>query len=143
MAKSLQATLNNVETLIEDREAEAFFAEAWEEEEPELPPASSDDKAGRLDGSDNSLASGHGNLPLNLKLQLGSRFGQLPPVTASEEALQQESFSRKLSIQEPALQRRARAASVEALEAANQQQSLQLHSQFWGISLQFCSFAAS
>ena len=77
MAKSLQATLNNVETLTEDREAEAFFAEAWEDEEPELPAASSDDKAGRLDGSDNSLASDHGNLPLNLKLQLAAALGNL------------------------------------------------------------------
>ena len=78
MAKSLKETLSNVETLTEDREAEAFFAEAWEDDEPELPPASSD-KAGRLDGSDDSLASGHGNLPLNLKLQLAAALGNFRP----------------------------------------------------------------
>ena len=73
MAKSLHETLNNVEALLHDREAEAFFAEAWDEEE--LPPAASDEPAGRFDGSDNAIASGHGNLPLDLKLQLAEGLG--------------------------------------------------------------------
>ena len=72
-AKSLHETFNNVETLLHDREAEAFFAEAWEEDE--LPPASSDEPAGRFDGSDNAIASGHGNLPLRLKLELAAALG--------------------------------------------------------------------
>ena len=68
-----------MEKLIEDQEAEAFFAEAWGDDELEQPAASSSDKAGRLDGSDNSLQSGHGNLPLNLKLQLAAALGNFRP----------------------------------------------------------------
>ena len=76
--KSLRDTLANVKKLIEDKEAEAFFA-AWEEDEPEAPPASSSQASGRLDGSDNSLQSGAGNLPLNLKLELARALGNFKP----------------------------------------------------------------
>ena len=53
MAKSLHTTLDNVEALLYDREAEAFFAEAWSEEE--LPPTASEEPAGRFDGSELAL----------------------------------------------------------------------------------------
>ena len=57
LAKNLKETLSNVEKLVEDQKAETFFTETWEDDEPELPTASASDKAGRLDGSDNSLQS--------------------------------------------------------------------------------------
>ena len=79
LAKNLKETLLNVEQLVEGQEGEAFFAEAWEDDEPELPAASGSDKAGRLDGSDNSLQSGTGNLPLNLKLELATALGNFRP----------------------------------------------------------------
>ena len=78
MSKSLHQTLDNVEALLHDREAKAFFAEAWSEEEELVPPAS-DEPAGRFDGSDNAVASGHGNLPLDLKLQLAEGLGNFKP----------------------------------------------------------------
>ena len=56
--KSLRDTLANVEQLIEEKEAEAFFA-AWEPEEPEAPPASASQASGRLDGSDNACSQEH------------------------------------------------------------------------------------
>ena len=74
MSKSLHQTLDNVEALLHDREAETFFEEAWDQEE-ELPAAASEEPAGRFDGSDNAIASGHGNLPLDLKLQLAEGLG--------------------------------------------------------------------
>ena len=80
--KSLRDTLFNVEKLIEDQEAEAFFTEAWEPEEPELAAATasaSEKASGRLDGSENSLQSGAGNLPLNLKLELARALGNFRP----------------------------------------------------------------
>ena len=81
LAKSLKDTLANVEQLVEGQEAEAFFAEAWEDEEPEpaAATASASEKAGRLDGSENSLQSGAGNLPLNLKLELARALGNFRP----------------------------------------------------------------
>ena len=56
--RSLRDTLQNVEQLIKQKEAETFFAEAWEPEElgTGAAQASASSKAsGRLDGSDNSL----------------------------------------------------------------------------------------
>ena len=86
MSKSLHQTLDNVEALLQDREAEAFFAEAWSEEEELVPPAS-EEPAGRFDGSDNAVASGHGNLPLDLEVSACRGPWQLQAL-ASEEALQ-------------------------------------------------------
>ena len=54
MAKSLHTTLDNVEALLHDREAEEFFAEAWSEEE--LPKPAWEEPAGRFDGSELALA---------------------------------------------------------------------------------------
>ena len=79
LAKSLKETLSNVEQLVEGQEGEALFAEAWEDDEPELPAASGSEKAGRLDGGENSLQSGAGNLPLNLKLELAKALGNFQP----------------------------------------------------------------
>ena len=79
---SLRDTLPNVEKLIEDQEAEAFFAEAWEPASASAAAASATASAaasGRLDGSDNSLQSGAGNLPLNLKLELAAALGNFRP----------------------------------------------------------------
>ena len=77
MSQSLHKTLDNVEALLHDREAEAFFAEAWSEEE--LAPPASEEPAGRFDGSELALASGFGNLPLDLKLQLAEGLGNFKP----------------------------------------------------------------
>ena len=77
--RSLRDTLQSVEKLIEDKEAEAFFEEAWELEEPEAPAKASDPASGRIDGSENSLHSGAGNLPLNLKLELAKALGSFKP----------------------------------------------------------------
>ena len=126
LAKNLRDTLVNVEQLVEGQEAEAFFAEAWEDEEPEPPAvsASASEKAGRLDGSENSLQSGAGNLPLNLKLEFARALGNFKPWSFSRD-----SFS----------------SFKEALEAACRQQSLQLHSQFGSacsLQLQMGSFSS-
>ena len=77
MVNNLKETLSNVEKLAEDQQAEAFFAEAWEDDELEQQAASPSEKAGRLDGSENSLQSGFGNLPLDLKLELAAALGNL------------------------------------------------------------------
>ena len=77
MASSLQNTLGNVEALLQEREAEECFAEAWPEEE--LPKTAWEEPAGCFDGSELALASGFGNLPLNLKLQLAEGFGNFRP----------------------------------------------------------------
>ena len=97
MASSLQTTLGNVEALLHDREAEECLAEAWSEEE--LKKTAWEEPAGRFDGSELSLASGFGNLPLNLKFQLAEGLGNFRPQwlrkklgrRASEEVLQSAS----------------------------------------------------
>ena len=53
------------------------FEEAWPEEE--LPKAAWEEPAGRFDGSELALASGFGNLPLDLKLQLAEGLGNFRP----------------------------------------------------------------
>ena len=65
MADSLQTTLGNVEALLQEREEEECLEEAWPEEE--LRKAAWEEPAGRFDGSELALASGFGNLPLDLK----------------------------------------------------------------------------
>ena len=138
MSKSLHQTLDNVEALLHDREAEAFFAEAWDEEEELVPPAS-EEPAGRFDGSDNAIASRHSFTPWESSFGFEASACRGPwqlQAVASEEAWQKKSFQGSFAVKKPALQRSARAACLAAWEAASQQQSLQLHSQFW-----VCSFA--
>ena len=77
MTASLQTTLGNVEALIEEREAAESLEEAWPEEQ--LPKAAWEEPAGRFDGSELSLASGFGNLPLDLKMQLAKGLGNFRP----------------------------------------------------------------
>ena len=50
---------------------------AWSEED--LAPPASEEPAGRFDGSELALASGFGNLPLDLKLQLAEGLGNFKP----------------------------------------------------------------
>ena len=80
--RSLRNTLQNVEQLIEQKQAEAFFDEAWEPEQAEAEEAAASAASaasGRVDGSDNSLQSSAGNLPLNLKLELAKALGNFKP----------------------------------------------------------------
>ena len=77
MAASLQTTLGNVEALLGDQEAEAAYEEAWPAEQ--LPKAAWEEPAGRFDGSELALASGFGNLPLDLKMQLAEGLGNFRP----------------------------------------------------------------
>ena len=77
MANSLHTTLENVEALLQDREEAAFYTEAWSEEE--LPKTAWEEPAGRFDGSELAFASGFGNLPLDLKLQLAEGLGSFRP----------------------------------------------------------------
>ena len=77
MAASLQTTLGNVEALLEEREAAESLEEAWPEEQ--LPKAAWEEPAGRFDGSELALASGFGNLPLDLKMKLAEGLGNFRP----------------------------------------------------------------
>ena len=80
--RSLRDTLQNVEKLNEQQEGEAFFDEAWEPEQAEAEAATASAASaasGRIDGSENSLQSGSGNLPLNLKLELAKALGNFKP----------------------------------------------------------------
>ena len=80
--RSLRDTLQNVEQLIEQQQAEAFWDEAWEPEQTEAEAAAataSSATSGRVDGSDNSLQSGSGNLPLNLKFEFARALGSFKP----------------------------------------------------------------
>ena len=77
LSRTLQTTLDNVEKLIEQQEAEAFFEGAWQEEVPAV--ASSDEASGRIDGTLPSLQSGEGNVPLHLKLKLAHALGSFAP----------------------------------------------------------------
>ena len=135
MSKSLRQTLDNVEALLHDREAEAFFAEAWDEEE--LEPPASGRASWTLDGSDNAIASGHWESSCGFEASACRRPWQLQAV-ASEEAWQKKSFQGSFAVKRPALQRSARAALLGSLGGSKPaaEQSLQLHSQFW-----VCSFA--
>ena len=78
MAASLQTTLGNVEALLEEREAAGSLEEAWPAEE-QLSTEAWEEPAGRFDGSELSLASGFGNLPLDLKLVLAEGLGNFRP----------------------------------------------------------------
>ena len=80
--RSLRDTLLNVEQLIEQQQGETFWEEAWEPEQAEAEAAAAtaaSAASGRVDGSDNSLQSGSGNLPLNLKLEFAKVLGNFKP----------------------------------------------------------------
>ena len=78
LSRTLQTTLENVEKLIEQQEAEAFFEGAWQEDIPAV-ASSSDEASGRVDGSLPGLQSGEGNIPLHLKLRLAHALGSFSP----------------------------------------------------------------
>ena len=75
---TLQETLQNVEQLIEQQQAETFFEGDWQEP---IPAATSalEEASGRVDGSFGSLQCGEGNLPLHLKLELANKLGSFKP----------------------------------------------------------------
>ena len=70
--------VENVEKLIEQQEAEAFFEGAWEEDIPAI-ASTSDEASGRIDGTLPSLQSGEGNVPLHLKFKLAHALGSFTP----------------------------------------------------------------
>ena len=76
--RTLQTTFENVEKLIEQQEAEAFFEGAWQDDVPAV-ASYSDEASGRIDGSLPSLQSGEGNIPLRLKLRLAQALGSFSP----------------------------------------------------------------
>ena len=78
LSGTLQETLQSVEKLIEQQEAEAFFEGAWQEPVPAAASAS-EEASGRADGSFGSLQCGEGNLPLHLKLELAYQLGSFKP----------------------------------------------------------------
>ena len=78
LSRTLQTTLENVEKLIEQQEAEVFFEGAWQEEIPAV-TSSSDEASGRVDGSLPSLQSGEGNIPLHLKFKFAHALGSFSP----------------------------------------------------------------
>ena len=75
LAASFQATLADVAAL-EDAASAGSFEEAWPEQKQQ---EASIEQAGRIDGSDLSLASGFGNLPLDKKLLLAEGLGSFHP----------------------------------------------------------------
>ena len=77
LSRTLQTTFDNVEKLIEQQQAEAFFEGAWQEEIPTA--TSSDEASGRIDRTLPSLQSGEGNVPLHLKLRLAQALGSFAP----------------------------------------------------------------
>ena len=82
LQNSLMQTLTNVEQLLEEQQAEAFFQEAWEPEAAAAEEAAASASAaasGRIDGSEHSLQSGAGNLPLKQKLELAYALGSFKP----------------------------------------------------------------
>ena len=76
--RTLQTTFENVEKLVEQQEAEAFFEGAWQDDIPAV-ASCSDEASGRIDGSLPSLQSGEGNIPLHLKLRLAQALGSFSP----------------------------------------------------------------
>ena len=76
MAASLQTTLADVAAL-EERAAEGSLEEAWPAEQ--LSQEAWEEPTGRFDGSELSLASGFGNLPLDLKMKLAEGLGNFRP----------------------------------------------------------------
>ena len=81
--KSLRDTLANVEQLVEAQEAEAFFAEAWEPEEPELAAASAS-ASEKASGwrQRQQLAVRSGKPSAQLEAWASTSFGQLQAVRA-------------------------------------------------------------
>ena len=78
LAASFQSTLADVAALEENAAAAAgSLEEAWSEEKPSH--EAWEEPAGRIDGSEFSLASGFGNLPLDKKLQLAEGLGSFHP----------------------------------------------------------------
>ena len=76
LAASFQATLADVAALEENAASAGSFEEAWPEQKQQ---EASIEQAGRIDGSDLSLASGFGNLPLDKKLLLAEGLGSFHP----------------------------------------------------------------
>ena len=76
LAVSLQTVLADVAAL-EENAAGGSLEEAWPAEQ--LSKEAWEEPAGRFDGSELSLASGFGNLPLDLKLQLAEGIGRHRP----------------------------------------------------------------
>ena len=76
LAASFQATLADVAALEENAASAGSFEEAWPEQKQQ---EASVEQAGRIDGSDLSLASGFGNLPLDKKLLLAEGLGSFHP----------------------------------------------------------------
>ena len=77
LAASFQATLADVAALEENAASAGSLEEAWPEEKQSQ--EAWEEPAGRIDGSELSLASGFGNLPLDKKLLLGERLGSFNP----------------------------------------------------------------
>ena len=86
MAASLQTTLGNVEALLEEREAAGSLEEAWPADD--LQQEAWEEPTGRFDGSELALASGFGNMPLDLKMKLAEGLGNFRPSSFQKEALQ-------------------------------------------------------
>ena len=76
LAASFQAALADVAAL-EDATSAGSFEEAWPEQKQTQETCI--EQAGRIDGSDLSLASGFGNLPLDNKLLLAEGLGSFHP----------------------------------------------------------------
>ena len=78
LAASFQETLSEVAAL-ESTASAASLDAAWsgQPSQEAWPEPSQPEASGRIDGSDLSLASGSGNLPLSLKLLLAEEIGSL------------------------------------------------------------------
>ena len=93
-------TLTNVEELLEEQRAEAFFQEAWEPQAAAAEEAAAEEAAasasaaasGRIDGSEHSLQSGAGNLPLKQKLELAYALGSFKQYSELHGQFWQKSF---------------------------------------------------
>ena len=76
LAASLQTTLEDVAAL-EEQAAAGSLEEAWPAEQ--LSQEAWEEPAGRFDGTELSLASGFGNMPLDLKMKLAAGLGNFRP----------------------------------------------------------------
>ena len=76
LAASFQTTLEDVATL-EEQTAAGNLEEAWPSEQPSQ--EAWEEPAGRFDGTELSLASGFGNMPLDLKMKLAAGVGNFRP----------------------------------------------------------------
>ena len=76
LAASLQTTLEDVAAL-EEQAAAGSLEEAWPAEQ--LSQEAWVEPAGRFDGTELSLASSFGNMPLDLKMKLAAGLGNFRP----------------------------------------------------------------